>query len=87
MLFARDPKMGFAPEGNDIQFNQALAEMVGWYNVYRAGEEDQVRISRPDVDRMREQCEAFFRNAEAEQNTPAYISHEPRNDWKPPSPR
>ena len=87
VLFARDPKMGFAPEGNDIQFNQALAEMVGWYNVYRAGEEDQVRISRPDVDRMREQCEAFFRNAEAEQNTPAYISHEPRNDWKPPSPR
>ncbi len=87
VLFAKDPKMGFAPEGNDIQFNQALAEMVGWYNVYRAGEEDQVRISRPDVDRMREQCEAFFRNAEAEQTTPAYISHEPRNDWKPPSPR
>ena len=87
VLFARDPKMGFAPEGNDIQFNQALAEMVGWYNVNRAGEEDQVRISRPDVDRMREQCEAFFRNAEAEQNTPAFISHEPRNDWTPPSPR
>lgn len=87
VLFSRDPKMGFAPEGNDAQFNQALAEMVGWYNVYRAGEEDLFRINRPEVDRMREQCEDFFRNAGAQQDAPAGLHHEPRKDWTPPSPR
>ncbi|MGT6524194.1 hypothetical protein ACRW7G_27620, partial [Escherichia coli] len=41
VLFERDPRMGFEPEGNDKQFNQVFAEMVAWHNVTgRTGHED-----------------------------------------------
>lgn len=87
VLFAREPKMGFAPEGKDTQFNQAFAEMVGWYNVHRAGEEEPFRITRPEVDKMRVLCEEYFRHEGAQQDSSAGILHEQRNDWTPPSPR
>ncbi|EOE1974359.1 relaxase NikB, partial [Salmonella enterica subsp. enterica serovar Kentucky] len=62
VLFGRDPRMGFEPEGNDKQFNQVFAEMVAWHNVTgRTGHED-YRITRPDVDHHREGSERHYRD-------------------------
>lgn len=85
VLFCKDPRMGIAPEGKDGQFNQALAEMVGWYNAHRAREDEQVRITRPEVDRMRAGYEQAFRDEYVREN--GYTGIQPGPQWEPPSPR
>lgn len=86
VLFCRDPKMGFAPEGRNEMFNHAVAEMVGWYNVHGAGDHDQFHISRPDIDRVRAECEQYFRDDLSRGHSQADERYEQRNDWEPPSP-
>ncbi|EOK0942354.1 relaxase NikB, partial [Escherichia coli] len=59
VLFGRDPRMGFEPEGNDKQFNQVFAEMVAWHNVTGCTGHEDYRITRPDVDHHREGSERY----------------------------
>ncbi|EDJ9072750.1 IncI1-type relaxase NikB [Salmonella enterica] len=62
VLFERDPRMGFEPEGNDRQFNQVFAEMVAWHNVTERTGHGDYTISRPDVDHHREGSERYYRD-------------------------
>lgn len=87
VLFCKDPRIGFSPEGRDVKFNQAIAEMVGWYNVNRDRDEEQFRINRPEVDRMRVECEQIFREMGSKEVGSDEGYQEPRNGWVPPSPR
>lgn len=88
VLFERDPRMGFGPEGNDRQFNQAVAEMVAWHNVTeRTGHGDYI-ISRPDVDHHREGSERYYRgyiNTHAGCDR-APLFQEDEKGWEPPTP-
>lgn len=61
VLFERDPRMGFEPEGNDRQFNQVFAEMVAWHNVTERTGHGDYTISQPDVDHHREGSERYYR--------------------------
>ncbi|EEF7441215.1 IncI1-type relaxase NikB [Salmonella enterica subsp. enterica] len=88
VLFERDPRMGFEPEGNDRQFNQVFAEMVAWHNVTERTGHGDYTISRPDVDHHREGSERYYRdyiNAHTgrEASLPS-LEHEKRHE--PPSP-
>ncbi|HAG3364695.1 TPA: IncI1-type relaxase NikB [Salmonella enterica] len=88
VLFERDPRMGFEPEGNDSQFNQVFAEMVAWHNVTERTGHGDYTISRPDVDHHREGSERYYRdyiNAHTgrEASLPS-LEHEKRHE--PPSP-
>ncbi|ECM9892711.1 IncI1-type relaxase NikB [Salmonella enterica subsp. enterica serovar Montevideo] len=88
VLFERDPRMGFEPEGNDRQFNQVFAEMVAWHNVTERTCHGDYTISRPDVDHHREGSERYYRdyiNAHTgrEASLPS-LEHEKRHE--PPSP-
>lgn len=88
VLFERDPRMGFEPEGNDRQFNQVFAEMVAWHNVTERTGHGDYTISRPDVDHHREGSERYYRdyiNAHTgrEASLPSF-EHEKRHE--PPSP-
>ncbi len=75
VLFGRDPRMGFEPEGNDKQFNQVFAEMVAWHNVTgRTGHED-YRITRPDVDHHREGSERYYPPAIISRRTATMTHH------------
>ncbi|EJN7758123.1 relaxase NikB, partial [Escherichia coli] len=88
VLFERDPRMGFEPEGNDKQFNQVFAEMVAWHNVTgRTGHED-YRITRPDVDHHREGSERYYRDYIAANSNDDASLPPPEQDkrWEPPSP-
>ncbi|MES4086610.1 IncI1-type relaxase NikB [Escherichia coli] len=88
VLFGRDPRMGFEPEGNDKQFNQVFAEMVAWHNVTgRTGHED-YRITRPDVDHHREGSERYYRDYIAANSNDDASLPPPEQDkrWEPPSP-
>ncbi|WP_332125948.1 hypothetical protein, partial [Escherichia coli] len=49
VLFGRDPRMGFEPEGNDKQLNQVCAEMVAGHNVPGRTAPEDYSIPRPDV--------------------------------------
>ncbi|EBS0228713.1 hypothetical protein DTU91_23565, partial [Salmonella enterica subsp. enterica serovar Schwarzengrund] len=88
VLFERDPRIGFEPEGNDRQFNQVFAEMVAWHNVTERTGHGDYTISRPDVDHHREGCERYYRdyidaNSSNETSLP---SPEQEKRWEPPSP-
>ncbi|MBL1729071.1 hypothetical protein ELD60_31040, partial [Klebsiella pneumoniae] len=88
VLFGRDPRMGFEPEGNDKQFNQVFAEMVAWHNVTgRTGHED-YRITRPDVDHHREGSERYYRDYIAANSNDDASLPPPEQDkrWEPPPP-
>ncbi|EGO6502194.1 IncI1-type relaxase NikB [Salmonella enterica] len=88
VLFERDPRMGFEPEGNDRQFNQVFAEMVAWHNVTERTGHGDYTISRPDVDHHREGSERYYRDyINAHTGREASLSsleHEKRHE--PPSP-
>ncbi|EAV4528971.1 relaxase NikB [Salmonella enterica subsp. enterica serovar Enteritidis] len=88
VLFERDPRMGFEPEGNDRQFNQVFAEMVAWHNVTERTGHGDYTISRPDVDHHREGSERYYRDyinvhTGREASLPS-LEHEKRHE--PPSP-
>ncbi|EHD9149698.1 IncI1-type relaxase NikB [Salmonella enterica] len=88
VLFERDPRMGFEPEGNDRQFNQVLAEMVAWHNVTERTGHGDYTISRPDVDHHREDSERDYRdyiNAHAGSDR-SPLSQEDKKGWEPPTP-
>ncbi|MEA1696305.1 relaxase NikB, partial [Salmonella enterica subsp. enterica serovar Minnesota] len=88
VLFKRDPRMGFEPEGNDGQFNQVFAEMVAWYNVTGFSEHGNYVITRPDVDQHREVSERGYRNY-MDSNTyrdGAQPVQDSENRWEPPTP-
>ncbi|HGV0508159.1 TPA: relaxase NikB, partial [Escherichia coli] len=88
VLFERDPRMGFEPEGNDGQFNQVFAEMVAWYNVTGFSEHGNYVITRPDVDQHREVSERGYRNY-MDSNTyrdGAQPVQDSENRWEPPTP-
>ena len=61
VLFERDPRMGFEPEGNDKQFNRSLLKWLRHNVAGRTGHED-YRITRPDVDHHREGSERYYRD-------------------------
>ncbi|ECQ0825495.1 IncI1-type relaxase NikB [Salmonella enterica subsp. enterica] len=88
VLFERDPRMGFEPEGNDRQFNQVFAEMVAWHNVTERTGHGDYTISRPDVDHHREGSERYYRDyINAHIGREAFLpslEHEKRHE--PPSP-
>ncbi|EGM7826811.1 TPA: relaxase NikB, partial [Escherichia coli] len=88
VLFERDPRMGFEPEGNDGQFNQVFAEMVAWYNVTGFSEHGNYVITRPDVDQHREVSERGYRNY-MDSNTyrdGTQPVQDSENRWEPPTP-
>ncbi|EDR5177976.1 IncI1-type relaxase NikB [Salmonella enterica] len=88
VLFERDPRMGFEPEGNDRQFNQVFAEMVAWHNVTERTGHGDYTISRPDVDHHRESSERYYRDYVNvhECSDRSQRSHEDEKGWEPPTP-
>lgn len=88
VLFERDPRMGFEPEGNDRQFNQVFAEMVAWHNVTECTGHGDYTISRPDVDHHRESSERYYRDYVNvhECSDRSQRSHEDEKGWEPPTP-
>lgn len=88
VLFERDPRMGFEPEGNDRQFNQVFAEMVAWHNVTERTGHGDYTISRPDVDHHRESSEMYYRDYVNvhECSDRSQRSHEDEKGWEPPTP-
>ncbi|EDI8721183.1 IncI1-type relaxase NikB [Salmonella enterica] len=88
VLFERDPRMGFEPEGHDRQFNQVFAEMVAWHNVTERTGHGDYTISRPDVDHHRESSERYYRDYVNvhECSDRSQRSHEDEKGWEPPTP-
>ncbi|HFV0588242.1 TPA: relaxase NikB, partial [Escherichia coli] len=88
VLFARDPRMGFEPEGQDAQFNRMFADMVAWKNVQRDERKGHYRISRSDVDQLRVSSEKRFRDYLKGRDTESHTYHHAtdENKWEPPSP-
>ncbi|EJT9668014.1 relaxase/mobilization nuclease domain-containing protein [Salmonella enterica] len=88
VLFEREPRMGFEPEGDDRHFNQVFADMVAWNNVTGRTGHGEYAITRPDVDELRQNSERYYTdylNQQVSGNSPQY-SPEEENKWEPPSP-
>ncbi|EAB8478025.1 relaxase/mobilization nuclease domain-containing protein [Salmonella enterica] len=86
VLFSKAPEYGFAPQGNDDQFNSAFANMVAWRNVKLTDIPGEYHISRPDVDAMRQESEERFRTMDERERTVEQPAPAPSDEWKPPSP-
>ncbi|EDT2962898.1 relaxase NikB [Salmonella enterica subsp. enterica] len=85
VLFSRDPRFGFAPQGNNAQFNQAFADMVAWHNVNGTAAGREYQISRPEVDGMRLQSEEYYREQHVKDASGQDKQQVQSADWRPPS--
>ncbi|EKF9547436.1 relaxase NikB, partial [Escherichia coli] len=91
VLFDREPRMGFEPEGSYQQFNDVFAEMVAWHNAAGITGSGHFVISRPDVDLHRQRSEQYYHEYIRQQKSISGghgASYAPvqDNEWTPPSP-
>ncbi|HFU8161337.1 TPA: relaxase NikB, partial [Escherichia coli] len=91
VLFSRNGKLGFEPEGSYQQFNDVFAEMVAWHNAAGITGNGHFTITRPDVDLHRQRSEQYYREY-IRQQTRLSESHDDNytlrqeKTWEPPSP-
>ncbi|MCM5203885.1 relaxase NikB, partial [Escherichia coli] len=91
VLFSRNGKLGFEPEGSYQQFNDVFAEMVAWHNAAGITGNGHFTITRPDVDLHRQRSEQYYREY-IRQQTRLSVSHDDNytlrqeKTWEPPSP-
>ncbi|MFH3721918.1 hypothetical protein WAI01_21650, partial [Acinetobacter baumannii] len=61
VLFSRNGKLGFEPEGSYQQFNDVFAERVAGHNAAGITGNGHFTIPRPDVDLHRQRSEQYYR--------------------------